>query len=111
VRSVLGMSGSERAADFLGVTQGGRYVLGEAKGSDIASAVAQLDSTAGALLSKQGDVKISAEIILKKGQGLDPQFRVSGNQLQRKVWNKKKDEWEWTLQKVAGQVINVRYID
>jgi len=48
----------------------GRYVIGEAKGGDIGKAVSQLDKTATALLAKQGDVKFSAEVILKKGQKL-----------------------------------------
>jgi hypothetical protein len=111
VRSVLGLSRADKAADFLGVTQSGRYVLGEAKGSDLASAVSQLDNTAKALLTKQGDVIFSAEVVLKKGQALDPRFRVSGNQLQRQVWNEKKRIWEWELQKAQGQAINVRYVD
>jgi len=111
VRSVLGLSRADKAADFLGVTQSGKYILGEAKGSDLASAVSQLDNTAKALLAKQGDVKFSAEVVLKRGQPLDPRFRVSGTQLQRQVWNEKKRIWEWELQKAQGQAINVRYVD
>ncbi|MFN0166383.1 MAG: RHS repeat domain-containing protein [Bryobacteraceae bacterium] len=111
VRSVLGLSRTDKAADFLGVTQSGKYVIGEAKGSDLASAVSQLDNTAKGLLAKQGDVRFSAEVVLKKGQALDPRFRVSGNQLQRQVWNEKKRIWDWEIQKAQGQAINVRYVD
>jgi hypothetical protein len=107
VRKVLGLSSADKAADFLGVTQSGKYLIGEAKGSDLASAVGQLQNTAKALTGKLGDVKFSAEVVLRKGQKLDPNFRVSGSQLER--LNVKTKKWE--LQKAEGQAINVRYVD
>ncbi|MBS1828992.1 MAG: RHS repeat-associated core domain-containing protein, partial [Acidobacteria bacterium] len=107
VRQVLGLSSADKAADFLGVTQSGKYLIGEAKGSDLASAVAQLGNTAKALTDKLGDVKFSAEVVLRKGQKIDPNFRVSGSQLER--FNTKTQKWE--LQKAQGQAINVRYLD
>ena len=111
VRSVLGLSRTEKAADFIGVTESGTYVLGEAKGSSIADAVSQLGETAKALLANQGDVRFRAEIVLKKGQVLEGGFRVSGNQLQRQVWSKKRKRWEWEVETVEGQAINVFFID
>jgi len=105
VRQVLGISKADSAADFLGVTQGGRYVIGEAKGGDIGKAVSQLDKTAAALLAKQGDVKFSAEVILKKGQKLgDDNYKVSGNQLLK--YNGQK----WEVVKVRGQAVRVTYL-
>ena len=98
---------ADKAADFLGVTQSGKYIIGEAKGSGLASAVAQLGNTAKALTNKLGDVKFSAEVVLRKGQKIDPNFRVSGSQLER--FNVKTQKWE--LQKAQGQAINVRYLD
>jgi RHS repeat-associated protein len=107
VRKVLGLSSADKAADFLGVTHSGKYIIGEAKGSDLASAVAQLSNTAKALMGKLGDVKFSAEVVLRKGQKLDPNFRVSGTQLER--FNAKTQKWE--LQKALDQAINVRYVN
>ena len=52
-------------------------------------------------------MKFSAEVVLRKGQKLDPSFRVSGSQLER--FNAKTQKWE--LQKALDQAINVRYVD
>lgn len=105
VRQALGMRQGEAAADFLGVKKGGEYVIAEAKASDIGRAVEQLDNTARALVGKQGDVKFSAEVVLRQGQKLDPGFRVSGNQLEKFNVNTQK----WELQKAYDKAITVRY--
>jgi RHS repeat-associated protein len=112
VRQVLGMGG--RAADFLGVTSGGRFVLGEAKGVNvIAKGVEQLTATAGALMSKVPGAKLgSVEILVRKGD-LDKlgkgvgQYRVQGSHLQQ--YNLKKKKWEQV--RVEGEQVTVRELE
>lgn len=97
--------GDIKAADFVGVRRGGEYVIAETKGSNLADAVQQLNNTANALVAKVGDVKFSAEVVLRQGQRLQGDFKVVGNQLHR--WNAQSQTWE--LQKARGKVITVRY--
>jgi RHS repeat-associated protein len=106
VRQVLGLGKGGAAADFLGVTQGGRYVIGEAKGADLAQAVVQLRTTADTLVARQGNVKFTAEIVLRKGQEIrGGPYDVIGSHLVQ--WNSAAGRWD--VVKVQNQVITVRY--
>jgi RHS repeat-associated protein len=106
VRKVLGLGDDVRTADFLGVKQGGEYVIAETKGgAGLERAVQQLNNTVDALVQKVGDVKFSAEVVLRKGTEIKGEFRLSGNQLEK--FNVKTEKWE--LQKANGKAITVRF--
>jgi len=115
VRKVLGIGEKAKAADFLGVTANGTYKIAEAKGSDLISAVLQLDNTATTLVSRVGNVEFTAEVVLRRGQTPESlgNFNVVGNHLHRfdpGVFNEKTGEWGgWLLQKANGKPITVRY--
>jgi hypothetical protein len=107
------MGKGEKAADFLGVTANGTFKIAEAKGSNLATAVEQLDNTAKALVGKVGNVKFTAEVVLRQGQKLPGNFQVKGNQLHRwddGIYNPETGTWGgWSLQKANGKAITVRY--
>jgi RHS repeat-associated protein len=106
VRKTLDLGKDVKTADFLGVKNGGEYVIAETKGgAGLATAVEQLDNTAKALVQKVGDVKFSAEVVLRNGTEIKGGFRLSGNQLEK--FNPKTEKWE--LQKANGKAITVRF--
>jgi hypothetical protein len=74
VRRVLGMKGTDKAADFLAMTKGGKLAVSEAKGGkvEVSKAVEQLTNTMKALAAKglAGDVE-RVEIIMKNGAVFD----------------------------------------
>ncbi|MBK8812290.1 MAG: hypothetical protein IPN69_16390 [Acidobacteria bacterium] len=94
-RRLLGMQKTAKAADFVGVTKSGTFIVGEAKGyQEIATGVEQLTNTMRALYSKvsqQGSqfragaeivIEGTAETFLEKNL-LD--FSLSGSQLMKQV--------------------------
>ncbi|MEO7331588.1 MAG: hypothetical protein ABI193_23640 [Minicystis sp.] len=94
VRDVLKMKASDRAADFLAVTKGGKLAVSEAKGAaatvDAEHALSQLTSTMEALAKKglAEDVE-RVEIIMKNGVPFkDPKFGVKDGYLINKLTGK-----------------------
>jgi RHS repeat-associated protein len=110
VRKVLGLSDGSKAADFLGVTRGGKFHIAEAKGGDVGHAVSQLHETAKALKKSQGGhVEYSAEIILRKNTKIDPAYRVNDQTNYLEYYNPKTERWE--VQHADGNPITVRRLD
>jgi RHS repeat-associated protein len=103
------------AADFVGVNQGGKFIIGEAKGSDVGHAVEQIQSTVEAVLKNAPNAKIkTTEILLEVGQKVDGGYRVIGNQasggrLQR--YNTSSGQWDDVKVRVGNRekLVTVRY--
>ena len=108
VRKALGIKGSDKAADFVSVSQSGKFNIAESKaafgssGAEIGDALSQLQSTVAALKKNLPNAEIgSVQIFLPKGGSLKGGYSVSGNQLVKVVDGKTE------LQKVGGQVVNI----
>jgi hypothetical protein len=99
---------SDKAADFVSVSQSGKFNIAESKaafgssGAEIGDALSQLQSTVAALKKNLPNAEIgSVQIFLPKGGSLKGGYSVSGNQLVKVVDGKTE------LQKVGGQVVNI----
>lgn len=108
VRALLGMKKGEKAADFVGVTKDGTFKIVEAKGTDMASAVEQIKSTATALKPHTEGAEITAEIIIRAESNLNNlgQYAIVDGYL----WKFDVNTLEWTQEFVEGMPIAVRQI-
>ncbi|WKZ76255.1 MAG: RHS repeat-associated core domain-containing protein [Vicingaceae bacterium] len=110
VRKALGMKSTDKAADFLSVSQSGKFNIAESKaafgsaGAEIGDAMNQLQSTFNALKKNLPNAELgNVQIFLPKGANLKGGYSVSGNQLVKIVDGKTE------VQKVGGQVVTVAF--
>jgi RHS repeat-associated protein len=80
--------GSIKAADFVGATPSGTWVISEAKGTHTDDAVTQIKNTAEALVNRldngmngSGNAQIYAEIVMEEGKWPEGPYGVSGSSL------------------------------
>ena len=92
VRRVLGIPGTEPAADLLSIGKGGKFSITEIKassgtgGADIDHALEQFENTARTLLERVPDAKLGVlEIALPQNGVLKGNYRIAGNQLVRDI--------------------------
>jgi len=90
-RRLLGMARITSAADFVGVTKGGWYIIGESKGIDTWKGVEQLRATAEALGNNPNvprGATLVPELIVEDISKISPGYGIKGNELFR--WDDRK---------------------